>query len=235
MIFLCVLLGLAAASGWIGRLVRAMGPEYTVDERLEQFEDDVRARLRADFERCGVRWPAQELALVAFKRERRLEAWVREGAQADWVRLRDWPVQAASGELGPKLREGDRQVPEGLYRVESLNPNSRFHLALRVSYPSEQDRQRAAIDGRTELGGDIMIHGSDRSVGCLAMGDAAAEELFVLVARAAGQTARVLIAPCDLRVGPGPEEPRDWVRNRYAELREALKDFPPVGQGSSGQ
>src|SRR5690606_33287906 len=107
--------------------------------------------------------------------------WVPD-AHGAWVAVHQYPVLAASGQAGPKLREGDRQVPEGFYAIESLHPNSRFHLALRVNYPNQSDRQRAAEDGRTNLGGDIMIHGSNASVGCLAMGDPAAEDLFVLVA-----------------------------------------------------
>ena len=83
-----------------------------------------------------------------------------------------------SGRLGPKLKEGDRQVPEGLYRVESLNPNSRYHLSLRVNYPNEQDKSYGRLDGRNNLGTDIMIHGKDCSIGCLAMGDPSCDFLI---------------------------------------------------------
>ena len=76
------------------------------------------------------------------------------------------PVLGMSGKLGPKLGEGDRQVPEGIHRVESLNPNSLYHLALRVGYPNEEDRKHAAQEGRTNLGSDIMIHGKNSSIGC---------------------------------------------------------------------
>src|SRR5690606_4961 len=96
--------------------------------------------------------------------------------------VRALPVLAASGRVGPKLQYGDYQVPEGFYRIEALNPNSRFHLALRVNYPNAFDRAEAAREGRTHLGGDIMIHGSNASVGCLAMGDVVSEDLFVLAA-----------------------------------------------------
>jgi hypothetical protein len=61
--------------------------------------------------------------------------------------LKTYPILAGSGTLGPKLVEGDGQVPEGLYRVESLNPNSSFHLALRVNYPNEFDRAKGKLDG----------------------------------------------------------------------------------------
>lgn len=76
------------------------------------------------------------------------------------MHIKSYPILAASGSIGPKLRESDMQVPEGVYQIESLNPNSQFHLSLRVNYPNEFDREQARIDGRAQLGGDIMIHGS---------------------------------------------------------------------------
>ena len=79
--------------------------------------------------------------------------------------------------LGPKLREGDRQVPEGVYTIANMNPNSISHLSLALSYPNDFDRARAAEDGRADntLGGSIMIHGGSGSIGCMAVGDEAAE------------------------------------------------------------
>jgi murein L,D-transpeptidase YafK len=68
--------------------------------------------------------------------------------------------RVASGGLGPKLGAGDRQGPERIYAIESLNPNSLFHLSMRLNYPNEFDQMRAKQDGRSDLGGDIMIHGS---------------------------------------------------------------------------
>lgn len=88
-------------------------------------------------------------------------------------------ILAASGTVGPKLREGDEQVPEGIYSISGLNPNSQFHLSLRVDYPNTNDRQQAQLESRTNLGQDIMIHGRAASIGCLALGDEAAEDLFI--------------------------------------------------------
>ena len=127
----------------------------------------------------------------------------------------------------PKLEEGDRQVPEGVYRLESLNPNSRFHLSVRLNYPNEFDRRMAKVDGRTKLGGDIMIHGNSVSVGCLAMGDDAAEDLFVLSALANKERVKIVISPTDFRAGKAVnlvEEPH-WVGGLYGMLREELRQF----------
>ncbi len=69
--------------------------------------------------------------------------------------------------------------------IEYLNPNSKFHLSMKVSYPNSFDREMAKLDNRDNLGGDIMIHGSNRSVGCIPIGDGGIEELYFLVKRVA--------------------------------------------------
>lgn len=160
--------------------------------------------------------------LVAFKEERRLEVWAFEQQQKRLALLKTYPILAASGTAGPKTREGDRQVPEGEYKIESLNPNSLYHLALRLNYPNEDDLEAAKSEGRTNLGGDIMIHGSNTSVGCLAMGDPAIEELFVLAADTGLDKVSVLVAPWDFSRRSAPEDNREWVRSRFRTLRFML-------------
>jgi murein L,D-transpeptidase YafK len=222
---------LALVSGavkvWL--LDRAMptGKRYTVDERLAQFGAAVQGRLAPHFAAAGLRYPPQELALVAFKDTRRLEAYAREAPNEPWHFVRHYAVLGASGSLGPKLREGDKQVPEGIYGTELLNPNSKFHLSIRVSYPNAFDRANAAREGRTNLGGDIMIHGSSFSVGCLAMGDEAAEDLFVMAALAGTERVRIVISPTDFRepAARAPATQHDWAEQLYADLRTELTNY----------
>ena len=215
-----------------GRLVARyaavrLGVKRTVAERVAQYGPAARARLAQPFERAGVSYPPRRVKLCVFKEEKRVEVYAGVGAGAegrddDGLKfITSYAITAASGTAGPKLREGDRQVPEGMYRIESLNPNSLFHLSLRVDYPSAEDRAVAAREGRTGLGGDIMIHGGAASIGCVAIGDDAIEEVFVLAADVGVQNVEVLIAPCDLRVRePAPQF--DWVMERYRAMRERL-------------
>ena len=129
------------------------------------------------------------------------------------------------------MQEGDGQVPEGIYPIESLNPNSRFHAALRVGYPNAFDRSQAERDGRTKLGGDIMIHGSSVSAGCLAMGDEAAEDLFVLAAETGLPNVTVIIAPVDFRAGktaPKAASVPDWSSILYSQIKVQLDKLPPA-------
>lgn len=210
-------------AGWAWRRVAGGA---TVAQRLERYGPAARERLKPFFRAAGIEYPPAKLVLIGIKHSRQLELW---GGNPDstFRHVRAYPVLAASGRLGPKLREGDRQVPEGLYRIESLHPNSMFHLALRVNYPNEDDRIRARADGRSNLGGDIMIHGNHVSVGCLAMGDQAAEDLFVLVADVGLANTELILAPVDFRTSSGdvPAGAPAWTQQLYSEIRERMSHF----------
>lgn len=199
----------------------------TVVERLVQFESVVSNRLSARFAEIGRGYPPRSLTLIGLKHERLLEVWVSDGTNG--VRhLKTYPILGASGKLGPKLREGDRQVPEGHYMVEALNPNSAFHLSLRLNYPNRFDREKGKLDGRTNLGSDIMIHGGSASIGCLAVGDPAAEDLFVLAAKTGVENINVLISPVDFRVrGLPPDMPKvpSWTAELYQKLSNEVRRY----------
>lgn len=200
----------------------------TVGDRVAEFGGVVRERLLPRFEKIGVAYPPRKIVFVGLKDERELEVWVSDGGALR--HLKTYPILGASGTLGPKLAEGDRQVPEGLYRIELLNPNSLFHLSLRVSYPNAFDRAKAEAEGRTNLGGDIMIHGKRASIGCLAVGDEAAEDLFVLAAEAGVENIAVILSPVDFRVRSLPDALPDlpeWTSELYREIKRELVKLGP--------
>lgn len=136
-----------------------------------------------------------EVFLRAFKAEAVLELWENAEPGAPYRLLRTYPIARLSGGPGPKRREGDRQVPEGFYTIDRFNPNSRFHLSLGLDYPNDSDRIRGDKD---KPGSDIFIHGSNVSIGCLAMTDPLIEEIYARckAARDRGQRAiRVHLFP----------------------------------------
>ena len=100
--------------------------------------------------KAGLRAHPVRAVLVFFKDENRLHLYA--GKRGGMKFVKSYPVLAASGRAGPKLREGDEQVPEGIYGVEGLNPNSKFHVSLRVGYPNAFDRAKARRDGRASSG-----------------------------------------------------------------------------------
>ena len=132
--------------GWnwsIGRFFR-----HTVESRLRQFGPAALARLELGF-------IPEKLDIIALKEERILELWGSRGSGKPEL-LKSYPVLAASGTAGPKRKEGDRQVPEGFYSIESLHPNSSFYLALKIAYPSEEDKriaiaEKVGYDGKKDF------------------------------------------------------------------------------------
>ncbi len=210
-----------------GKAPRPEKPRLSPTEQVvADLGDEVTARLGRSFARAGVRFPPRRVHLLAFKQERLLELWADDSGSPRFIR--SYAIQAASGKAGPKLVEGDRQVPEGVYRVTWLNPNSAYHLSMKLDYPNEFDRAKAAQESRVSLGGDIFVHGRNESIGCLAMGDAAIEDLFVLTAQVGPENVRVVIAPNDLRSKSPPTDLRyspAWLPELYQDLRRELAPF----------
>jgi len=207
-------------------IYRSIAGDKTVAEAVAEYGLLATQRLAVRFEAAGLRYPPSEVALVGLKAERRLELWAPEGDA--WRHVADYEITAASGVAGPKLREGDHQVPEGIYRIVGLNPNSRYHLSMKLDYPNAFDRRHAARDGRAHPGSDIFIHGKAVSVGCLAVGDEAIEELFVLAATIGKGNVTVVIAPFDDRrtpLLPAPEGLPSWTPELYRLIGESLQRY----------
>ena len=185
----------------------AYSPQYSfpkgarsIDDALYAFAPAALDQLKPYFRKAGVNYPPTEIVLIAIKDEKKMELWARDNGK--FKLIRPYNIKAASGMRGPKLRQGDRQVPEGVYHIDRLNPNSNYHLSMKVDYPNDFDLEHAEYDGRSNLGGDIFIHGKNVSAGCLAMGDAAIEELFVLAAHVGPENIKVIISPSDPRQRP---------------------------------
>ncbi len=136
------------------------------------------ARVRPALEQAlverGLRFGAPVFVRI-FKESRELELWVERDGRFELFRR--YEICTFSGGLGPKLRTGDRQSPEGFYFVSPgrLNPASRFHLSFDLGFPNAYDRHH----GRT--GSALMVHGDCVSIGCYAMTDARIEEIYALV------------------------------------------------------
>lgn len=114
-----------------------------------------------------------------FKLSRKLELWQQQ-ADGRYALIKAYPICHYSGELGPKLKEGDRQSPEGFYRVtkSALNPNSRYHLSFNLGFPNAYDR------AHNRTGSYLMVHGNCVSLGCYAMTNSGIEEIYTLVSAA---------------------------------------------------
>jgi murein L,D-transpeptidase YafK len=122
-----------------------------------------------------------------FKKEQKMEIWAKNEKDKAFLLLKTYDIVSPTGNLGPKRKQGDMQTPEGFYLVDRFNPVSNFHLSLGINYPNESDK---ILGEKGNLGGDIFIHGSNVTVGCMPMTDDKIKEIYILAveARNAGQT-----------------------------------------------
>jgi murein L,D-transpeptidase YafK len=174
-----------------------------------------------------IRYP-KKLTLIGLKYEKVLEVWGEERGKQHLIVT--YPFTAFSGILGPKFKEGDRQIPEGIYGISHLNPKSKFHLSMRVTYPNAFDKKMAKKEKRTNLGGDIMIHGSNRTIGCIPIGDDKIEELYFLVEKVGMQHVKVILSPIDFRkttVNITKKNKHPWLKELYAEIKKEMKSYQP--------
>ena len=192
-------------------------------ERAQAAAERVRPGLERDLAAKGLHF-GDPVFLRAFKEEKQLEMWIRRRDTGKYDLFRTWEIAALSGKPGPKLAEGDGQVPEGFYFVppSGMKPDSVFHLAFNIGYPNAYDQAL----GRT--GTFIMIHGNRVSIGCLAMTDEKIEEIYTLcdAAHQGGQEIfRVHIFP--FRMTPerlAKEEGSEW-SGFWKNLSEGYERF----------
>jgi murein L,D-transpeptidase YafK len=145
-----------------------------------------RFEIKQLFRDRGIAYPAAEVFVRIFKRERVLELWARPDGQDTYALLKSYEICALSDKLGPKRKQGDMQTPEGFYYIDDFNPRSGFHLSLHINYPNQSDRAQ----GSDNLGGDIFIHGGCKTEGCMAVTDENIKEIYWIAveARDNGQT-----------------------------------------------
>jgi murein L,D-transpeptidase YafK len=138
------------------------------------------------------------IVIRAFKQESELEVW-KQASGGKMELLKTYPMCRWSGQLGPKVKEGDRQVPEGFYAFSAgaMNPNSNYYLSFNVGYPNQLDRQL----GRT--GNLIMVHGDCSSMGCFAMTDTQIADIYGLTREAfAGGQSQIQMQSYPFRMTP---------------------------------
>ncbi len=127
-----------------------------------------------------------EIYFRAFKDEGDFEVWAKSKSDQTFQLLKTYKICRASGDLGPKRKQGDLQVPEGFYSIHIFNPNSNYYLSLGVNYPNASDKK---LSDKTAPGGDIFIHGKCVTIGCLPLTDSKIKEVYLLAVEAknAGQ------------------------------------------------
>ena len=116
------------------------------------------------------------LLMIAFKESDELELYAKPKEAEQFRKIQSYPICRRSGLPGPKRKEGDEQVPEGFYYIDRFNPKSKFHLSLGLNFPNESDQKKGDT---SNLGGDIFIHGSCQTTGCIPVTDSKIEEIYL--------------------------------------------------------
>ncbi len=237
LLFVALALGGATAAGLAGS-AREFSPSALEGQqarygRVQEARRRQGKAVDALFTAAGVGYPTAVM-LRAFKQEEELELWAESGATGRWVKVARYPIAAASGDLGPKRRRWDQQVPEGFYRVDGFNGASRYHLSLHVDYPNASDR---ILGNRRHPGNNIFIHGDEVSSGCIAVGDRAIEQLYLVAldSTAAGREVLVQVLPCRFSspacarrlAALSRRKPR--LAEFWANLREGFEAFAHAG------
>lgn len=150
-------------------------------ERVRNAQADKGETIQALLDANKIGEASFDLYLRAFKEEGELELWAKRKNSEQYQLMRSYVICARSGGIGPKRKQGDKQVPEGFYHIDRFNPVSNFHLSLGVNYPNRSDLQRS---DKTSPGGDIFIHGDCVTIGCLPITDDKIEELYLLCVEA---------------------------------------------------
>lgn len=137
--------------------------------------------LQKQFAAKGLTWPAKYVYIRSFKYDGQLEVWVKNERKDPFKLFKTYKVCALAGTLGPKRMAGDYQVPEGFYYINEFNPNSNYYLSLGLNYPNASDK---ILSDTEHPGGDIYIHGSCVTVGCIPVTDQQIDEIYIVAAYA---------------------------------------------------
>lgn len=191
LIFLCILNLSSALSA------QSFAEQQLNFERVQQARQRCDARVKKLFKDSGLKSP-RYIYWRSFKLEDELELWGSDTSTGPYRLIKTYKICKGSGDLGPKRKFGDMQVPEGLYFIERYNPNSNFHLSMKIAYPNESD---LVLADKENPGNEIYIHGGCASVGCLPMTDSTVDEIYwitVLAQSYQGKNAKIPIDifPC---------------------------------------
>lgn len=186
----------------------------------------------------GISRDSMQIYLRAFKTEKKVEVWAKNICDTAFILVKEFPICEISGTIGPKRRSYDLQVPEGFYRINELNPYSKYYLSMKINYPNASDSIRGV---RGHLGNLIYIHGACESSGCIAISDEKIKELYVYCIEAynSGQKdINITIFPAQLndtnyaRLAKGYSKNKDKI-SLWADLKKSYdlfnrKKVPPT-------
>lgn len=151
------------------------------NSRVRSAYDEKEVVVKGYFSKQNLDYKGFHLFIRAFKKEELLEVWIKEYEKDIFTLLNTYNFCSSSGTLGPKRKEGDLQIPEGIYHINHFNPQSNFHLSLGVSYPNNSDK---ILSDPKHPGSAIYVHGNCVTIGCIPITDEKIKDLYILAVEA---------------------------------------------------
>lgn len=195
-------------------------------ERVRKAIDEKGNIVANNLKQAGLRIDNFNLLLVAYKAESCIDLFVKLKSETAYKRIVSYSICARSGKLGPKRQYGDYQVPEGFYHIAQYNPASSYYLSLGLNYPNQSDRKKSKASNR---GGDIYIHGSCVTIGCMPMTDDKIKEiyLYAIYAKQNGQNSiPVYVFPFKM-----DEQNFTQYQEKYSSDTELISFWKNIKQG----
>lgn len=163
----------------INSIISAQNDVLTDQKRYNRVRTAIKEKEKSiikELNKIDIRLDELNIIIIAYKEESELEIFVKKDIDTIYKKLKTYNICSKSGILGPKRKQGDYQVPEGFYFIDRFNPASMFYLSLGINYPNLSDRRKS---NAANLGGDIFIHGSCVTIGCLPMTDNNIKEIYL--------------------------------------------------------
>ncbi|MEI0488177.1 L,D-transpeptidase family protein [Brachyspira pulli] len=132
--------------------------------------------VKSNIKNNNIKLEELNILIIAYKEEGILDIYAKNKSDETYKKINSYKIVQKSGVLGPKRMEGDLQVPEGFYYIDRFNPASSYYLSLGINYPNESDKKKS---DKPRLGGDIFIHGSTVTIGCMPMTDDKIKEIYL--------------------------------------------------------
>ena len=195
-------------------------------EKVKEARAEKEPMLRELFDSKGLAYPPQALFFRTFKQDNIFEMWAKNTKDSQFVLVKSYEVCYMSGELGPKRKRGDRQVPEGFYVADYYNPNSWFLFAVRVNYPNASDWK---LTTAKDPGGDICIHGACASIGCISITDELIKEVYLLMVYAKGRGQ----ANIPVHIFPTKMTEENWntLKEKYKDNKAKIAFWENIREG----
>ncbi len=195
-------------------------------ERVRTAYKEKESKVKKALKAANIEYDKLNILIKAYKHEQQLELFAKNKTDNSYKKLISYKICASSGKLGPKREQGDGQVPEGFYFIDQFNPVSNFYLSLRVSYPNQSDKKKSKA---VNLGGDIFIHGSCVTIGCMPMTDEIIKEIYLYAIQATEcgqQKIPVYIYPFKMN-----EENMEKFKKEYKTNKPLLKFWENLKSG----